>query len=480
MKILLTGATGYIGGRLLRRLGQTDHYVRCMARKPEHLSGRLPDNATAVEGDVLKPDTLDQALEGIDTAYYLIHSMGGSGGFVEKDRRAAVNFGAAAKRCGVRRIIYLGGLGDDSQQLSDHLKSRHETGEMLRKSGVTVIEFRASVIIGSGSLSFEMVRALVEKLPVMTTPKWVYVEAQPLAIEDLLEYLVEALEPRFDRNRIFEIGGREIVSYAGMMQEYARQRGLRRLIIPVPLLTPWLSSLWLGLVTPVFARIGRKLIEGVRHPTVVKDKSALQEFAVEPRGCREAIDRAIANEDKEFAETHWSDAQSSVGTDHHWGGKRLGSRLVDSRSKEVHVDARQAFAPIQNIGGDQGWYYANALWRLRGFIDLLWGGVGMRHGRSEGAELRPGQVIDWWRVEKFEPDRLLRLRAEMKLPGRAWLQFEVEPTGPDSSIIYQTALFDPQGLKGLLYWYGIYPLHALVFRGMLRNIATRATKMQQG
>lgn len=480
MNLLLTGATGYIGGRLLRRLGETEHFVRCMARNPDHLSGRLPDNAKAVKGDVFAPDTLDAALKDIDTAYYLIHSMGGQGDFMEKDRRAAKNFGLAAKRCGVRRIVYLGGLGSDREQLSEHLRSRHETGQMLRKSGIAVIEFRASIVIGSGSISFEMVRSLVEKLPVMTTPKWVYVDAQPLAIEDLVEYLVEALQPRFRETRIFEIGGRDVVSYAGLMQEYARQRGLRRLIIPVPFLTPWLSSLWLGLVTPLFARVGRKLIEGVRHPTVVQDDSALNEFQVEPKGCREAIRRAIANEDRDFAETHWSDAQSSAGTEHHWGGKRLGSRLVDSRSLQLNVSAAQAFAPIAAIGGKQGWYYANWLWRLRGFLDLIVGGVGMRHGRSSGCELRVGQAVDWWRVEDYEPDRFLRLHAEMRLPGRAWLQFEIVPKNANSSIIYQTALFEPLGLKGLLYWYGIYPLHALVFAGMLRNIAQWAERSAAG
>lgn len=474
MQILLTGATGYIGGRLLRRLADSGEQIRCMARHPERLTGRLPAGTEAVEGDVFDPESLLVALAGVDTAYYLIHSMGSGGNFREKDRNAAENFGAAASRCGVKRIIYLGGLGDDSEELSEHLKSRHETGEVLRASGVTVIEFRASVIIGSGSLSFEMIRSLVEKLPVMTTPKWVYVESQPLAVEDVLDYLIAALDVRFDTSRIYEIGGRDVVTYADLMREYARQRGLRRLIIPVPFLTPWLSSLWLGLVTPLFARVGRKLIEGVRHPTVVQDPAALEEFDLKPRGVAAAIRDAIANEDRQFAETRWSDAISSSGAPPHYGGEKIGSRVVCSRSRQVEVPAERAFAPIRRIGGEQGWYYADILWRLRGFIDLLAGGVGIRRGRNHPDELRVGQVVDWWRVEEIEDGRLLRLRAEMKVPGRAWLQFEVKPHGPDKSTIHQVALFDPHGLAGILYWYGIYPLHALVFAGMLRNIARRA------
>jgi hypothetical protein len=390
---------------------------------------------------------------------------------------AAQHFGRAARAAGVRRIIYLGGLGDESVQLSPHLRSRHEVGRVLRESGVPVIEFRASVVIGSGSLSFEMLRALVERLPVMVTPRWVRVTAQPIAIGDLLAYLEAAIDLETDESRIYEIGGPERVSYGDLMPEYARQRKLRRAMIPVPLLTPRLSSLWLGLVTPLYARVGRALIESICHETVVRDERARRDFGVEPMGVREALASALANEDREFAETRWSDAISSGGTDPglfgSYGGVRVGRRLADSRQCELTVPPAQAFAPIRRIGGATGWYAHNGLWRLRGLVDLLVGGVGVRRGRRDPEDLRVGDTVDWWRVERYEPDHLLRMRAEMKLPGRAWIEFEVNPSECGSTL-RQTAVFDPSGLLGLLYWYGIYPLHSLVFRGMLAEIARAA------
>jgi uncharacterized protein YbjT (DUF2867 family) len=413
-------------------------------------------------------------MQGAHTAYYLVHSMGAGGDFEDKDRQAARNFGEAARAAGVKRIIYLGGLGESDGPLSPHLRSRREVGQVLRESGVPVIEFRASIIIGSGSLSFEMIRALTERLPVMIAPRWVATPAQPIAIEDVLAYLIEALSLQSDQSRIFEIGGADRASYGAIIQEYARQRGLRRVIIPVPVLTPRLSSLWLGLVTPVYARIGRKLVESLRYPTVVRDRSALEVFAVRPRGIREAIARALLNEDRAFAETRWSDAFSSNGWPAAWGGVRFGSRLVDSRVARVRSDPARAFAPIRRIGGRSGWYYGDWLWRIRGYLDLLAGGVGMRRGRRDPEWLRPGETLDCWRVESFEPNRLLRLTAEMRLPGRAWLEFEVnrEESG---STIRQTAIFDPAGLAGLVYWYALYPLHHFIFGGMLRQIALKAT-----
>jgi uncharacterized protein YbjT (DUF2867 family) len=411
-------------------------------------------------------------MHGVHTAYYLVHSMGSTGDFEVEDRRAAANFAHAAREAGVRQIIYLGGLGDGSN-LSSHLASRQEVGRVLGSTGVPVIEFRASIIIGSGSLSFEMIRALVEKLPVMIIPRWVRVTAQPIAIEDIIDYLVAALERTGAERTIYEIGGTDRVSYEGLMREYARQRGLRRLMIPVPLLTPRLSGLWLGLVTPIFARIGRKLVDSLRNPTVVADDRALQDFPVRPRGVREAVARALRNEDHAFAQTRWSDALSSGGEQRQWGGTRFGSRIVDSRSVRVPAPPAQAFVPIRRIGGRVGWYYGDWLWRLRGFFDLLVGGVGTRRGRRDPDALEPGDTVDFWRVEGVEPDRLLRLSAEMKLPGRAWLQFEV--VGDQSgSRIHQTALFDPVGLLGILYWYLLYPVHSLVFGGMLRGIARAA------
>jgi uncharacterized protein YbjT (DUF2867 family) len=475
LRILLTGATGYVGGRLLGSLLAAGHRVRCLARRPEYLVSQVAPEVEVVAGDVLDRESLDRALEGIDVAYYLVHSMGNAAGFEDADRRGAENFGAAARARGVGRVIYLGGLGDSDERLSPHLRSRHEVGEVLRASGVPVIEFRASVVLGSGSLSFEMVRSLVERLPVMVTPRWVSVLAQPIAVTDLLAYLTAALELGGDESRVFEIGGADQVSYGEMMREYARQRRLRRLMLPMPVLTPRLSSLWLGLVTPLYARVGRKLIDSIRHPTVVRDPSAGETFAIRPKPCREAIAEALREEDQELAATRWSDALSASGDPRSWGGVRFGSRLVDSRSAEVGVPSATAFRPVERIGGTTGWYYGDWLWRLRGFLDLLVGGIGLRRGRRHPERLRTGDVLDFWRVEAFEPGRRLRLAAEMKVPGRAWLEFEVDGDGGEGrSVIRQTAVFDPAGLSGLAYWYLIYPLHALVFRGMLRGIAAAA------
>ncbi len=468
--ILLTGATGYVGGRLREALERTGHPVRCLARRPEALRGRVGPQTTVVAGDVLDASSLQAALAGIDTAYYLVHSMGSRGDFEQQDRIGAQNFGRAARANGVRKIVYLGGLGNPDEELSPHLRSRHETGEVLRDSGVPTIELRASIVLGSGSLSFELIRALVERLPVMICPSWVRVEAQPIAIEDLVAYLVGALDlPAQDR--VLEIGGADRVSYGGIMREYARNRGLRRWFIPFPLLTPRLSSLWLGLTTPVYARVGRKLIESIRHPSVVRDDTAKQLFEIRPMGLAEAIERSMRNEDREFAATRWSDALSSGGKPRTWGGVRFGARLVDSRTARVDAPPAAAFAPIRRIGGASGWYYGDWLWRVRGFIDLLLGGVGLRRGRRDPETPAVGDALDFWRVEAYEPDRRLRLAAEMKVPGRAWLEFEVRPDdGGDGSTIRQTAEFDPVGLSGLAYWYGIYPLHGRVFGGMLRGI----------
>ena len=468
--ILLTGATGYIGGRLLHVLQNAGHRVRCITRRPEALQSCVAATTEVVNGNVLDRESLTGTMDGVEIAYYMVHSMGSKGDFEEQDRRAAHNFGQEARRAGVGRIIYLGGLGETSEELSPHLKSRLEVAEVLRASGVQVVEFRASIVIGSGSLSFEMIRSLVERLPVMVTPRWVNVTAQPIAIDDLLQYLSAALDLETDDHAIFEIGGPDSVSYGDLMREYARQRRLRRLMIPVPLLTPRLSSLWLGLVTPVYARIGRKLIGSIRHPTVVRDNAARQTFPhVRPQGVCEAIASALGNEDRECVATHWADALSSSGDARDWGGVRFGNWLVDSRTVRVDCSPASAFKPIACIGGDTGWYYGTWLWKLRGFIDLLVGGVGIRRGRRDPETLSVGDALDCWRVEAFEPGRRLRLLAEMKLPGRAWLEFEVEGD-EQSSTIRQTAIFDPVGLFGLVYWYAVYPLHQLVFDGMLRGI----------
>src|SRR5436190_8021170 len=471
--ILLTGATGYVGGRLLSALEQHGQRVRCLARRPEFLKPRVAAGTEVVTGDVLDRHSLDDAMRGVKVAYYLVHSMGSAGSFEANDRAGARNFAAAARAAGVQRIIYLGGLGNDQESLSPHLRSRQEVGQILRESGVPVIEFRASVVIGSGSLSFEMIRALVERLPVMICPRWVATLAQPIGIDDLLAYLAAALQLPDGESRTFEIGGADQASYGDVMREYARQRGLTRLMISVPLLTPRLSSLWLGLVTPVYARVGRELIAGLKNRSVVTDSAARSVFPIEPVGLWDAIARAMRYEDRAFALTRWSDARSSGGEPLSPAETRSGSRLFDAQQIHVDVDADRAFVPIAKIGGDRGWYYATWLWRIRGAIDLLMGGVGMRRGRRDPNAPAVGDTLDFWRVEAYEPGRRLRLAAEMRLPGRAWLEFEVMPEG-GGALVHQTAVFEPAGLFGLLYWYSLLPVHTLIFGGLLHAIARRA------
>jgi len=473
--IALAGATGYVGGRLLKALEAAGHPVRCLARRPEFLAGRVGDATTIVKGDCLDAATLAPLLRGAEYAFYLVHSLGSKADFEQQDRDAATNFGRAALEAGVRRVIYVGGLGEADEGLSSHLKSRQETGDAMRSTGVPVTEFRASIILGSGSLSYELIRALVERLPIMVCPSWVRMKAQPIHIQDVVAYLVAAMELPDSGNRVFEIGGLDQVSYLEIMQEYGRQRGLRRLMIPVPLLTPYLSSLWLGLTTPVYARVGRKLVQSIRNATVVRNDDALRVFDVKPIGMAEAIRRAIRNEDRRFAATHWSDAMSTGGSPRSWGGVRFGARLIDSRTAFVDAPVEEVFKPIRRIGGPTGWYYANILWKTRGWLDLLVGGVGLRRGRRDSEELIVGDALDFWRVEAYEPNRRLRLVAEMKLPGRAWLEFEVEEK-ENGWAIHQIAVFDPLGLAGLAYWYGIHPIHRQVFAGMLRGIAANVRK----
>ena len=470
--ILLTGATGYVGGRLLPLLERRGETVRCLARRPGMLRPRVGPKTEVVEGDVLAPETLDAALAGVDTAYYLVHSMGSRQDFEEQDRAAARNFAQAARKAKVMRVIYLGGLGEG--ELSPHLASRQEVGRILKESGAAVLEFRASIVIGSGSISYEMVRALVERLPVMTTPSWVRVQAQPIAVEDLLAYLVEALDKKVEG--IYEVGGKDRVSYEEIMREYARRRGLKRAMIPVALLTPWLSSLWLAFVTPIYARVGRRLFTSLRHETVVRDDRALREFSVRPRGFSEAIERALKNEDQEYAQTRWFDALSSKGELTAFAG--ASARLVDARTADAKAEPARVFEEVMRLGGENGWPY-QWLWDLRGALDLLAGGVGMRRGRPKGRELRAGDALDFWRVEVLEPGRRLRLQAEMKLPGRAWLEFEVtEKEG--GCRLSQTAVFEPLGLFGLLYWYALTPAHAVIFAGMVKELARRAKRSRIG
>jgi uncharacterized protein YbjT (DUF2867 family) len=475
-RILLTGATGYVGGRLLPALEKLGHPVRCLARRPEYLRPRCSGTTEIVAGDVFDADTLKQAMGGIHTAYYLIHALGGTRSFVEQDRRAAEVFAAVAAQAGVQKIIYLGGLGRGSD-LSPHLASRQEVGAILRSGRVPVLEFRASIIIGSGSLSFEMVRALVHKLPVMITPRWVRTQAQPIAIEDIIAYLTAALDVDARQSAVYEIGGADVISYQGIMREYARMTGLKRLIIPVPLLSPWLSSLWLTFITPLYFKVGRHLIGGVCNDTTVGSPQALTDFPVRPMDIRTALSRARENEDMEYARTHWSDALASPGHEKHWGGISFGSRLIEPMQVVVPLPPDSIFRHIQSLGGTTGWHRYNFLWKLRGVVDQLIGGVGLRRGRRNPRCLMPGDVVDFWRVEAVEHNRMLRLAAEMKLPGRGWLQFELDPV-PGGTLITQTALFDPAGLAGRAYWYGLYPLHRLVFRGLLRGIVQAAQQSE--
>jgi uncharacterized protein YbjT (DUF2867 family) len=447
--VLLTGATGYIGGRLLRRLEEDGRTVRCLARHPERVAATQA-TTEIVQGDCLDEGSLDAAFPGVDAAYYLVHSMAAGSDFAAIDQRAAGNFGRAAARAGVRRIIYLGGLVNDIDSLSTHLKSRADTGEALRMAGVPVVELRASIVIGAGSLSFEIIRALVERLPAMVCPRWVSTPTQPIAVDDVLAYLVASLDLPDVRSRIFEIGGPEVVSYGDMMRKYAQLRGLRRLLLPVPVLTPRLSGLWLALVAPAQARVGRALVDGLRNATVVRSPAARAAFGIDPMPLHSAFVKAI----EEHAPTRL---------------KR------DSRHVVVNASPAAAFAPIRRIGGASGWYYANFLWAARGGMDRWIGGVGMNRGRRDPDACRIGDVVDGWTVEAYEPDRRLRLSADLKMPGHGWLEFEVRPlAGGRCTEIRQTATFDPRGVLGRAYWLAVLPLHALIFRGLLRTLARQA------
>ena len=478
--ILVTGATGYIGGRLAPLLLERGPPVRVLVRSRRRVLSRSwsADVEIAV-GDALKPETLPAAMQGVHTAYYLIHSIAGPSGFEELDLQAARNFGQAAKQAGVRRIIYLGGLGDPQANLSPHLRSRQNTGEALRESGVSVTEFRAAVIVGSGSISFEMIRHLAERLPVMVCPKWVYSRIQPIAIDDLLEYLVSALNTPESIDRTIEIGGADVTTYRGLMLGYARARGLRRLLIPVPVLTPRLSSYWVHWMTPIPAKITRALVEGLRNEVVVTDDLSQTLFPhVKPRDYSSSIDSVIRDLDEGRIDTSWSDASDP--SDDEESHVRIESRqgvIIESRRRPVNAPPEAVYKIVSGIGGRRGWFFANWTWSLRGMVDRLLGGAGLRRGRRHPDELRVGDAIDFWRVESIEPDRLIRLKAEMKLPGRAWLQYEIRESPNGTTLLEQTAAFIPKGLPGLLYWYGLYPVHAWIFSGLIKAIARRAENL---
>jgi uncharacterized protein YbjT (DUF2867 family) len=462
--ILVTGATGYVGARLVNRLEGDGCHVRCLARRPDRLVGRVAPTTEIVAGDLLAPESLDPAMSGVRVAYYLVHSMDSAANFADVDRQAAINFATAARSAGVGHIVYLGGLGS-GRGLSAHLASRHEVGSILRSSGVVTTELRASIVIGAGSASFETVRAVVDRLPVIPAPRALKTAAQPIAIEDLVEYLVAAAN-RTQRSAIFEIGGADQVTYADVMREYARQRKLRRRVVPLPGQTLRAARVLLQALTPLHGRVAGAMADSLRHATVVSDPGARDAFPIRPRGVAAAIERALTAEDHEFAEMSWSDALPPTSR---WGGTRVNRRLVSSDLEHVQGHAHEVFAPIQGIGGDNGWYAVDWFWRLRGSLDRLRGGDGMRQGRRDPHELCVGDTIDFWRVERVESGRRLLLAAEMKLPGRLWLQFNVDADAHRASLRL-TTMFEPAGYVGLAYWYLLYPVHRAIFVAMLRGL----------
>jgi len=476
--VLVTGATGYIGGRLVPRLLEAGYRVRCLVRDVSRLQGRpWCGQVERVAGDVLQPDSLTAAMRGVEAAYYLVHSLGAGADFSQRDVQGARNFGTAAQHAGVGRIVYLGGLGDPATALSAHLRSRQLTGDALRESGLSVTEFRAGVIVGSGSLSFELIRYLTERVPVMICPRWVYTRIQPIAVRNVLDYLAGALRVPASAGRIIEIGGADVITYGEMLTFYAEVRHLRRWLVPVPILTPKLSSYWVHFVTPIPAAIARPLIAGLRNEIIVRDDLARQLFPqIQPLDYRSAVKLALEKLDAQAVETTWNDAlaTSQRGVEPVTLTTREGM-IIEHRQLLVDAPADAIFRAFTGLGGTHGWLYMNWAWRIRGAIDRLCGGVGVRRGRRDGTELRVGEALDFWRVEAIEPGRLLRLRAEMKVPGKAWLQFEVVAQDCElRPLLTQTAYFAPKGLAGLAYWYLLYPVHGLIFGGLIRGLAARA------
>jgi uncharacterized protein YbjT (DUF2867 family) len=475
--ILVTGATGYVGGRLVPRLLAAGHRVRCLVRDPARLQGRAwLDQVELATGDMFQPESLGAALRGVRAVYYLVHSLGGGNDFSERDLVAARHCATAAKAAGVERIIYLGGLGDPQAALSPHLRSRQETGAALREAGVPVTEFRAAVIVGSGSLSFEMIRYLTERLPVMICPRWVFTRIQPIAIRNVLDYLVAALACPASTGQTLEIGGRDIQTYSSMMTGYARARGLKRRLLAVPVLTPRLSSYWVHLVTPIPASIAQPLIKGLGNEVIVRDDTARRLFPdIELLDYDTAVRLALEKLGARDVETAWSDALTSSQGDKTPVKLISGEgMIIERRQLPVAASADAVYRSFARLGGTRGWLYMDWAWQLRGMADRLFGGVGMRRGRRDPENLRVGDPLDFWRVEMVEPGRMLRLRAEMLVPGRAWLEFSARPQPDGATLLTQTAFFEPKGLLGLLYWYALYPIHSLIFSGLIRQIARQA------
>jgi uncharacterized protein YbjT (DUF2867 family) len=480
--ILVVGATGYIGGRLVPRLLENGYRVRALARNPAKLRGRpwaKNPGLEIIRGDVSDPESLAQAAQGCWATYYLVHSMHPDiDDFARTDRLAARNMVTAAESAGMERIIYLGGLGEEEESLSHHLHSRAEVAHILRQGPVPVTVFRAAMIIGSGSASFEILRYLVEHLPVIVTPLWVHTPCQPIGVRNVLGYLTGCLECPQTVGQTYDIGQEEIVTYRKLMDLYAEESGLgRRMIIPVPFLTPRLSALWIHLVTPVPPSLARPLAEGLRNRVVCRETRIRQLIPQDLFSCREAIRRALDRQRQQDVESSWSDggivppAEWSIPGDPTWAG---GTVYTDSRRLLLDATPEQVWPAIVRIGGKTGWYHANWLWALRGFLDQIVGGVGLLRGRRSGDELYPGDALDFWRVVAVERPHRLRLVAEMKLPGQAVLELAVEERPEGGSELRQTALFLPRGLAGLFYWWSVTPFHNLVFNGMLKGVAKAA------
>ena len=471
--ILVTGSTGYVGGRLVPEILELGYNVRVFVRNPERLKNRAWYNKVDIfEGDVLKLDSLKNIFNGIDVAYYLIHSMSHYNNFEETDLKAADNFCIAAKESNLKKIIYLGGLAGSSATLSKHLLSRQNTGNVLRESGIDITEFRAGVIVGSGSLSFEMIRNLSERIPVMICPKWIYTKTQPIAIVNIIEYLIETITIDIPKNQIFEIGGKDVLTYGDMIKVYSKIRKLKRFLIPVPVLTPALSSYWVHWTTPLSANITRPLVQSLKNESIVTNISANKYFSnIKLISYKKAVNTALEKLNKAIVETSWSDAlSSSKGKDIIVDIQSIEGLIVEKRSVLVKNNEKNIFSYLLCLGGTNGWLYGNFLWIIRGYIDLLVGGVGLRRGRRNPTELKQGDALDFWRVEKISLNKLIRLKAEMKLPGNAWLQYEIIPINNQQCELIQSAYFAPKGLGGLAYWYILYPIHKIIFSGLINTI----------
>lgn len=471
MKILVTGATGYIGGRLVGTIIFMGHDVRILAREPRKLARRNWPRVEIFKGDVTQPETLSMPLEGIEVAYYLVHSLGTPGGkFAEKDYLGALNFAKAAKEAGVKRIIYLGGLGEASENLSEHLKSRHQTGDALRSAGVPVTELRAAIIVGSGSASFAIIHDLVKKLPFMLCPRWVNSKCEPISIRQVIAYLVGVLEEPRSIGQTLDIGGGEVLTYKKMMQQCAEVMGRKLYVVTVPVLTPRLSSYWLSLVTQVPIGLARPLVEGLRNDVVTIDTRAREWINAPKVSYKEAVRLALEKMKRNEIESSWTDANTSKSA---WIGEPSGDLFEDNREMACKASPEVIFKNIEKLGGPHGWYHADWLWQLRAGMDWLVGGIGMRRGRPDPDKLEVGDPLDFWRVEDKESNKLLVLRAEMKLPGVARLIFHIEPT-PEGSVLNIKARFWPSRFWGRLYWYAVMPLHNYVFEGLIRSIVKKS------